>query len=106
MSIIVLPGAQDDLLQLKRYMLSKWGKAMWDKAEKELFDKFSAADANPGIGKPVPELADLEITDFRQILTSHHKIVYETDSGVTYIHIVANFNQDVQSLLTRRILPA
>jgi plasmid stabilization system protein ParE len=104
MAAIILPGAQDDLFELRRYMLSRWNAAAWDKAEEEIFDRFSAVDAKPNLGKMVPELIELGVMNYFQTLTSHHKIVYEPVNRKTYIHIVANFSQDFQTVLKRRVL--
>ena len=39
MAVVVLPGAQDDLLALQDDMLNAGGEPDWLKAEQELFDK-------------------------------------------------------------------
>jgi len=35
MAVIILPDAQEDLLSHQEYMLEKWGKVEWLKAEAE-----------------------------------------------------------------------
>jgi toxin ParE1/3/4 len=104
MALIILPGAQNDLFELKQFMFQYSSRAAWDKAETEIFQQFKRIQTKPDFGKIVPELADLGVNDFLQTLTSHHKIVYKPDGTNIYIHIVAHFRQDFQTILSRRIL--
>jgi toxin ParE1/3/4 len=100
--ITILSQAQRDLFKTKAYVQKNWGEAMWTKAEDEIFSAFARAQASPLYGNVVPELGLVNILSYRQILTSHHKIVYETDDGDIFIHIVAGFKQDFQALLKQR----
>jgi toxin ParE1/3/4 len=100
--ITILPQAQKDLFKAKAYVQKNWGEAMWTQAEDEIFSAFARAQATPLYGQVVPELDLVNILSYRQILTSHHKIVYEPDGGHIFIHIVAGFKQDFQALLRQR----
>jgi len=100
--ITILPQAQKDLFKTKAYVLKNWGETMWLQAEDEIFSAFARAQASPLYGQVVPELGLVNILNYRQILISHHKIVYETDNGDLFIHIVAGFKQDFQALLKQR----
>ncbi|HDR9180304.1 TPA: type II toxin-antitoxin system RelE/ParE family toxin [Burkholderia vietnamiensis] len=106
MAVDILPGAQEDLKELKTYLMQNFGKKSWEKAKKEIFDRFDRVDKNPNYGQIVPELQAIGILNFFQTLTSHHKIIYEPDpaNNITYIHIVASFSQDFQTLLKKRML--
>lgn len=104
MAVVILPGAQKDLFELKRYMLARWGRAQWAQAENEIFARLELIAVNPAFGKVVPELADLGIEDYSQTLTSHHRIVYKAGADACLVYIVAGFRQDFQTLLRRRIL--
>ncbi|MDQ1259544.1 MAG: toxin ParE1/3/4 [Pseudomonadota bacterium] len=104
MAVYLLPGAQGDLLALQEYMLATWSLADWLRAEDEIFDKLDTVDAGLLAGAPVPELAIAGITDYRQVLTSHHKLVYRMVDADVYVYAVAAQRQDFPALLMRRLL--
>lgn len=104
MAVIILPGAQDDLLWLQDYLLDKWSEASWLKAEDEIFDKLEKVDAGVFSGKPVQELATVGILDYLNVYTSHHKLVYRRLGKDTYVYLVASHRQDFQTLLMKRLL--
>jgi toxin ParE1/3/4 len=74
-------------------VLKNWGEAMWGQAEDEIFSAFARAQASLLRGQVAPELGLVNILAYRKILTSHHKIVYETDNGDLFIHVVAGLRQ-------------
>lgn len=104
MAVFILPGAQDDLLTLQDYMLSKWSAADWVRAEDEIFDKLDTVASGLLVGPPVAELALAGITDYRQVLTSHHRLVYRMVGADVYVYAVAAHRQDFPALLMRRLL--
>jgi plasmid stabilization system protein ParE len=104
MAVIILPSAQDDLLELQDYMLVKWSEADWLKAEDEIFDKLEKVDTGLFNGTPVLELASVGIVDYRNVYTSHHKLVYRRIDSDTYVYVVAGHRQDFPTLLMKRVL--
>jgi plasmid stabilization system protein ParE len=106
MAVIILPGAQDDLLSLQEYMLGKWGEASWLKAEDEIFEKLAKVDAGVFNGTPVQTLASVGIFDYQNVYTSHHKLVYRRVDNDTYVYLVAGHQQDFPTLLIKRLLKA
>jgi toxin ParE1/3/4 len=104
MAVIVLPDAQADLLSLLDYMLDKWGEVAWLKAEDEIFEKLEKVDAGIFNGTPVQELASVGIVDYRNVYTSHHKLVYRRLGDDTYVYLIAVHRQDYPTLLLRRLL--
>lgn len=104
MAIIILPDAQDDLLVLQEYMLNKWSDADWLTAENEIFDKLEEVDAGRFNGTPVQELASVGMVDYKNVYTSHHKLVYQRIDNDTYVYLVAGHRQDFPTLLMKRLL--
>jgi plasmid stabilization system protein ParE len=104
MAIFILPDAQDDLFSLQEYMLDKWSEASWLKAEDEIFDKLAQIDTNRFNGTPVQELVSVGITDYQNVYTSHHKVVYRRIDNDTFVYLVAGHRQDFPTLLIKRLL--
>jgi len=104
MAIIVLPDAQDDLLALQEYMLDKWSEADWLRVEDEIFEKLARVESGFLSGAPVQELASVGVFDYKNVFTSHHKLVYRIIDGDIYVYAIAAHRQDFPTLLMRRLL--
>ena len=85
-------------------MLDKWSEADWLKAEDEIFEKLATVDTGLLEGAPVQELASVGIVEYRNIFTSHHKLVYRRIEGDTYVYVIAAHRQDFPTLLMKRLL--
>ena len=104
MAVFILPDAQEDLLSLQDYMLGKWSEADWQKAEDEIFVKLALVDTGFLTGAPVQELASVGIFEYRNIFTSHHKLVYRRINADVYVYALAAHRQDFPTLLMKRLL--
>ena len=104
MAVFILPDAQEDLLSLQEYMLGKWSEADWQKAEDEIFVKLALVDTGFLTGAPVQELASVGIFEYRNIFTSHHKLVYRRINADVYVYAIAAHWQDFPTLLMKRLL--
>ncbi|MBV2209924.1 MAG: type II toxin-antitoxin system RelE/ParE family toxin [Thermomonas sp.] len=104
MAVILLPDAQADLLSLQDYMLDKWGEAAWLKAEDEIFEKLENVDAGIFTGTTVQTLAAVGILDYRNVHTSHHKLVYRQIGDDTFVYLFTGHKQDFPTLLVKRLL--
>jgi plasmid stabilization system protein ParE len=104
MAVFILPDAQEDLLSLQDYMLGKWSEADWQKAEDEIFVKLALVDTGFLTGAPVQELASVGIFEYRNIVTSHHNLVYRRINADVYVYAIAAHRQDFPTLLMKRLL--
>lgn len=104
MAVFILPDAQEDLLSLQEYILDKWSEADWQNAEDAMFDKLALVDTGFLTGAPVPELASVGIFEYRNIFTSHHKLVYRRINADVYVYALAAHRQDFPTLLMKRLL--
>jgi len=103
MAIVILPDAQADLLDLQDYMLERWTPELWLAAEEDIFAQLAQVDSGFIAGPVIPLLASVGMTDYRTILSSHHRILYRQTDGNTYVYAVAGQTQDFQALLLRRL---
>ena len=103
MAIVILPDAQADLLDLQDYMLERWTPELCLVAEDDVFAQLAQVDSGFLTGPVVPLLASVGITDFRTVLSSHHRILYRQIDGDTVVYAVAGQMQDFQTLLLRRL---
>lgn len=106
MSLVILPGALDDLLRLQDYMLDRWSESAWLRAEEEIFAKLESLQAGRLTGVPIPELAQVGMLDYRHAFTSHHKLVYRLIEGDLVLYVVVSHRQDYPTVLQRRLFLA
>ena len=104
MAVTILPDAQEDLFSLQEYMLDKWSEADWLKAEDEIFEKLVLVDTGFLTGASVQELASVGIFEYRNVFTSHHKLVYRRINADIYVYAIASHRQNFQTLLMKRLL--
>ena len=104
MAVTILPDAQEDLFSLQQYMLDKWSEADWLKAEDEIFEKLVLVDTGLLTGASVQELASVGIFEYRNVFTSHHKLVYRRINADIYVYAIASYRQNFQTLLMKRLL--
>jgi plasmid stabilization system protein ParE len=103
MSIVILPDARDDLLSLQGYMLERWNKTLWLKAEDEIFQKLAELDSGFLSGTVVQAFAEVGIFDYKTSITSHHRILHRKIDDTLYVYAIAGHQQDFQTLLMRRM---
>ena len=106
MAVIILPDAQEDLLALQAYMLDHWSETDWLKAEDEIFEKLTHVDSGVLSGAAVSELAAIGMLDYKNVFTSHHRLVYRRTDMNTYVYVIAAHRQDFPVLLMKRLLRA
>jgi len=104
MAIFILPDAQEDLLSLQEYMLDEWSESDWLKAEDEIFEKLALVEKGFLTGASVQELASVGIHEYRNVFTSHHKLVCRRVGDDTFVYAVAGHRQDYPTLLMKRLL--
>jgi plasmid stabilization system protein ParE len=103
MTIVILPDAQADLPDLQDYMLDRWTPELWAAAEEDIFTQLARVDSGLITGLVVPLLGSVGMTDYRTVLTSHHRVLYRQVDGQTYVYALAGQTQDFQTLLLRRL---
>ena len=58
----------------------------------------------PERGRHPRELADLGITEFREIFFKPYRLIYRIEKRRVVVHLIADGRRDMQSLLSRRLL--
>lgn len=103
-SVVFLKSAEQDVKDLKRYVVEKFGKEAWQATLDRLRDSINALQNHPHAGKIPDELGTLNPPQYRQIVSGMNRIIYEIRQRTIYIHIVCDSRRDMQGLLTRRVL--
>ena len=101
--VVVLASAESDLQDLKSYILHHFDRDTWRATYGRIKDGVARIQHQPQAGKVVPELARLDMVQYRQVLAGKNRIVYEVRADTAYIHLVCDTRRDLQGLLMRRL---
>lgn len=104
MRVVFLAGAEDDLHDLRRYILKNFGAQTWQHTKSRLRDTVDTIRSFPLGGSLPDELADLGLNQYRQMISGMNRLIYEVTADVVYVHIVCDTRRDMRTLLTRRLL--
>ena len=104
MKVVFLPGAEQDLRDIRFYVLKKFGPQAWADTLSRLRATTDSLKTFPLAGAVPDELADLGSERYRQLVSGKNRVIYEPAAGIVYIHIVCDVRRDLRGLLNRRLL--
>ena len=58
----------------------------------------------PDRGRVVPELADIGVRRYRELLVSPHRVLYHREESLVYVVAVLDGRRDLEDTLLRRLL--
>lgn len=102
--IVFLHSAEQDLKELKTYIIKNFGKEFWQTSYCKIKETLNTLATFPLSGKIPDELQNLNLTQFRQMMSGMNKIIYEIRQKTIYVHIVCDSRKNMQSLLAKRLL--
>jgi plasmid stabilization system protein ParE len=103
---VFLASAEEDLKELRRYVVNSFGQAAWQETSRKIKDSVLTIQSAPFSGSIPDELADLGLLQYRQMISGMNRIVYEVRDETIYVHIVCDTRRDMRTLLSRRLLRA
>jgi toxin ParE1/3/4 len=102
--IVFLEHAQQDLFKLKHYLIENFSKKTWQDTYDKIKTTIQSLRTFPDAGGVPPKLLDVHFTQYRQIISGMHRIIYEIHADMIYIHIICDSRTDFTSLLMKRLL--
>ena len=97
MQVRLLQGAIDDLKDIKS------SDKNWLTTKKASRAELAAISKNPLACAAPPEVQEIVATQYRQELTTYHRIIYEIVDDVFYVHIICHQRKDMMQILLRRL---
>lgn len=106
MKVVFLQGAEDDLKELRRYVVSRFGRAAWNDTSAQTRSAVHAIGKFPLQGRVPDELVELDLDQYRQVITGLNRLIYEIVDGTVVIHVVCDTRRELRTLLMRRLMRA
>ncbi len=102
--VVILKSAEQDLQDLRTYLLRQFGRAIWLESYEKIKVVIDNLKTFPFSGAVPEALAQINLAQYRQVLSGKNRIIYEVRQNIVYVHIVADSRRDMKTLLTRRLL--
>lgn len=104
MRIFILESAEQDLKELRAYILFRFSQEQWLATYGRIKGTLTMLARHPQAGTIPEELAEFGTTQYRHIISDKNRIIYEIREHAIFIHIVVDARKDLQSFLARRVL--
>ncbi len=102
--VVILQSAQEDLLDLKSYLIKKFDRAAWQDSYAGIKQAIARIETYPDVGRIPDELTALNLMQYRQSLSGMNRIIYELRGDTAFVHIICVMRMDLRTLLMRRLL--
>ncbi|AMP17162.1 type II toxin-antitoxin system RelE/ParE family toxin [Collimonas pratensis] len=102
--VVFLHSAEQDLKELKSYVIRNFGKNTWQHSYDKLKEAVNNLQKFPLEGKIPDEIQRLNLSQYRQVISGMNRIIYEIRQETIFIHIVCDTRKDMRTLLTTRLL--
>ena len=104
MKVVILDSAEQDLKDLRSYVVKNFSLATWLKTYNKLKESIRNLAAFPLLGAVPPELESLNMNQYRQIISGMNRVIYEPRADAVYIYMVVDTRRDLETLLMQRLM--
>ena len=103
-SVYLLESAEQDLIEIRHYIIKNFSTVVWQKTYHKIKKAIRTLKVMPFSGAIPEELEQLNISQYRQIISEKNRIIYEIRQKNIYIHIIVDARKEMSSFLTKRLL--
>lgn len=104
MRVVILESAEADLVELRSYIVSNFSARTWQATYAKVKLSIRNLATHPQLGRVPDELASLNLTQYRQIVSGMNRIIYEVRQDALYIHLIVDTRRDLNDVLMMRLL--
>ncbi len=100
----VVKSAEDDLLEIYKYIYYNDCEENADKIYLKIIEKITSLEDFPNRGHVSREMSLLGIEDFLEIDYKPYRIIYQIIKKVVFVHCILDGRRDIQQLLQERLI--
>ena len=102
-AIRVTPEAEQDIQQIKNYVVKRFGRATWTETFQTLKNSMQILRDFPESGDIPAELEQFEIMGYREVVSGQNRIIYNIINQQVVIYLVADTRRDLVAILNKRL---
>jgi toxin ParE1/3/4 len=103
MKSVFLGPAYQHLKELRRYIVGKFGGGTWKETQSKIKNAVSQIESFPYKGSTPPELMDLGMLRYYQVIGGMNRVIYEIGDDTIYIHLIVDTRRDLKDVLAKRL---
>jgi toxin ParE1/3/4 len=104
MKVVILDSAEQDLKDLRSYIVKNFSQATWLKTYSKLKESIRNLATFPLLGAVPHELESLNMNQYRQIVSGMNRVIYEPRADAVYIYMIVDTRRDLETLLMQRLM--
>lgn len=102
--VVLAHQAKLDLDDLKNYIIKNHSQKSWQECLSKLKNSIKTLKTFPQAGNIPTELENINLSQYRQIISGMNRIIYEIRETTVFIYLICDSRKDMKSILTRRLL--
>ena len=104
MKVVILASAEQDLQELRAYLVKNFSVATWQATYSDLKQAIRHLARHPLMGGIPEALESLQLVQYRQVLSGKNRIIYEVRGDTVFVHLIVDVRRDMASVLMRRLV--
>lgn len=100
----IAADAEDDLREIISHVAESDSVERAEDLLSRLLDVCDSLELNPARGRYVPELKEIGIKSFREILRKPYRIIYEITGRRVHVLVIADGRRKLETLLRNRLV--
>lgn len=104
MKVVVLASAEQDLQELRAYLVKNFSTTVWQATYSDLKKTIRHLAQFPLMGGVPDVLESLQLVQYRQVLSGKNRIIYEVRGDLVFVHLIVDVRRDMASVLMRRLV--
>lgn len=102
-AIRVTPEAEQDIQEIKKYVVKRFGRATWIETFQILKNSMQVLRDFPESEDIPAELEQFEIMGYREVVSGQNRIIYNIINQQVVIYLVADTRRDLVAILNKRL---
>ncbi|GAA0418236.1 MULTISPECIES: type II toxin-antitoxin system RelE/ParE family toxin [Pseudomonas] len=102
--VVILHSAKNDLKDIKSYLIRQFSASTWQQTYEALKQAIRHLETQPYAGSIPEEIEQLNLSQYRQVISGMNRIIYEIRDQTVYIHIIADTRKNLQALLLKKLM--
>lgn len=102
--VSIAKEAEDDLAEIVQHIAKFDSPERAERLLDQLLDVCDSLETQPSRGRYVPELRDIGVKSFRELLRKPYRVIYEIVGRQVHVQVIADGRRTLGTLLQNRLV--